>query len=96
MGFNIADTGKKRVVIIGGGFGGLKLANRLKGSNFQIVPVPAITLSGSLFRTRIEFHIFPFSQDIPKTEKLLFPACRSESDRTGKEPCADLYRQVEI
>lgn len=37
MGFNIADTGKKRVVIIGGGFGGLKLANRLKGSNFQIV-----------------------------------------------------------
>ena len=37
MGFNIADTDKKRVVIIGGGFGGLKLANRLKGSNFQIV-----------------------------------------------------------
>ena len=37
MGFNIADTGKKRVVIIGGGFGGLKLANRLKGSHFQIV-----------------------------------------------------------
>ena len=104
MGFNIADTGKKRVVIIGGGFGGLKLANRLKGSNFQIVLIdknnyhqfPAITLSGSLFRTRIEFHIFPFSQDIPKTEKLLFPACRSESDRTGKEPCADLYRRVEI
>ena len=37
MGFNIADTDKKRVVIIGGGFGGLKLANQLKGSNFQIV-----------------------------------------------------------
>ena len=37
MGFNIAKTDKKRVVIIGGGFGGLKLANKLKGSNFQIV-----------------------------------------------------------
>ncbi|MCD7848326.1 MAG: NAD(P)/FAD-dependent oxidoreductase [Parabacteroides sp.] len=37
MGFNIADTDRKRVVIIGGGFGGLKLANRLKGSYFQIV-----------------------------------------------------------
>lgn len=37
MGFNIADTDKKRVVIVGGGFGGLKLANRLKDSNFQIV-----------------------------------------------------------
>lgn len=37
MGFNIADTDKKRVVIIGGGFGGLKLANRLKSSHFQVV-----------------------------------------------------------
>ena len=37
MGFNIAKTNKKRVVIIGGGFGGLKLANKLKGSNFQVV-----------------------------------------------------------
>ncbi len=35
MGFNIADTGKKRVVIIGGGFGGSKLANRPKGCKFQ-------------------------------------------------------------
>ncbi len=31
MGFNIAKTNKKRVVIIGGGFGGVKLANKLKG-----------------------------------------------------------------
>lgn len=37
MGFNIAQTNRKRVVIIGGGFGGLKLADRLKGSNFQVV-----------------------------------------------------------
>lgn len=37
MDFNIAKTNKKRVVIVGGGFGGLKLANKLKGSNFQIV-----------------------------------------------------------
>lgn len=37
MGFNIADTDKKRIVVVGGGFGGLKLANRLKGSNFQVV-----------------------------------------------------------
>lgn len=37
MSFNIADTGKKRVVIVGGGFGGLKLANRLKNHNFQVV-----------------------------------------------------------
>ena len=39
MGFNIAKTNKKRVVIIGGGFGGLKLANKLKGSIFQVVRI---------------------------------------------------------
>lgn len=37
MGFNIPRTDKKRIVIIGGGFGGLKLADKLKRSNYQIV-----------------------------------------------------------
>lgn len=37
MSFNIPDTTKKRVVIVGGGFGGLELANKLKKSNFQVV-----------------------------------------------------------
>ncbi len=34
---NIPDTNKKRVVIIGSGFGGLKLLQKLKGKGFQIV-----------------------------------------------------------
>jgi NADH dehydrogenase len=37
MSFNVPQTDKKRVVIVGGGFGGLKLANKLKDSNFQVV-----------------------------------------------------------
>lgn len=38
MSFNIErEKGKKRVVIVGGGFGGLKLANKLSDSNFQVV-----------------------------------------------------------
>ncbi|MCF2598425.1 NAD(P)/FAD-dependent oxidoreductase [Phocaeicola barnesiae] len=37
MSFNIARTDKKRVVIVGGGFGGLKLANELHKSGFQII-----------------------------------------------------------
>ena len=32
MSFNVPKTDKKRVVIVGGGFGGLKLANKLKKS----------------------------------------------------------------
>ena len=39
MSFNIPDPkmDRKRVVIVGGGFGGLKLANRLRHSDFQVV-----------------------------------------------------------
>jgi len=37
MSFNVPKTDKKRVVIVGGGFGGLKLANKLKKSNFQVI-----------------------------------------------------------
>ena len=37
MSLNIEKGDKKRVVIVGGGFAGLKVANRLKRSGFQIV-----------------------------------------------------------
>ena len=37
MSFNLPKTDKKRVVIVGGGFGGLKLANKLRNSDFQVV-----------------------------------------------------------
>ncbi len=38
MSVNIArENGKKRVVIVGGGFGGLKLANELSGAGFQVI-----------------------------------------------------------
>lgn len=37
MSINIKSNGKKRVIIVGGGFGGLRLANELKGSGMQVV-----------------------------------------------------------
>lgn len=37
MPLNIPNSDRKRVVIVGGGFGGLKLARKLKRSNFQVV-----------------------------------------------------------
>jgi len=39
MSINIARNNKKRIVIVGGGFGGLQLANKLKGSDYQVVLV---------------------------------------------------------
>jgi len=37
MQLNIPDTEKKRILIAGGGFAGLKLATKLAGSDFQII-----------------------------------------------------------
>jgi len=34
---NIPETDKKRVVVVGGGFAGLKLVNNLLGQDFQII-----------------------------------------------------------
>ena len=61
MGFNIPYTDKKRVVIIGGGFGGLKLAEKLKKEQVssslnrqeQLSPVSSLALSSSVLRLRI-------------------------------------------
>lgn len=39
MSVNIQRNGKKRVVIVGGGFGGLQLANRLRNSGMQVILV---------------------------------------------------------
>lgn len=69
MSLNIAKSNKKRVVIVGGGFGGLKLANKLKKSGFQVVLVdknnyhqfPPFDLSGGFGRYGTYFHLFPLS-----------------------------------
>ena len=37
MSLNIAKDGRKRIVIVGGGFGGLQVANRLKGTDYQVI-----------------------------------------------------------
>lgn len=37
MSINIKRNGKKRVIIVGGGFGGLRLANALRGSDLQVI-----------------------------------------------------------
>ena len=50
MSFNLPKTDKKRVVIVGGGFGGLKLANKLRNSaEYALSKFPGYT-------TELKFH----------------------------------------
>lgn len=37
MSLNIEKGNQKRIVIVGGGFGGLRLANKLKGTDYQVI-----------------------------------------------------------
>ena len=48
MSSNIPESKKKRIVIVGGGFGGLTLAEKLKNSSYQIVLID-----------KLNYHQFP-------------------------------------
>ena len=74
MSFNVPQTDKKRVVIVGGGFGGLKLANKLRKANFQVVLIDRNNyhqfppLIYQIASSGIEpSSIVPFPQNLPKS-----------------------------
>lgn len=79
---NIPDKGnKKRIVIVGGGFGGLKIARKLKRQHYQVVlldknnyhPFPAVTLPSSHIRHRAQCYFIPIPQDIQRIQRLSYP-----------------------
>ena len=95
MSLNIAKVDKKRVVIVGGGFGGLKLANKLKKSGFQVVlidknnyhqfpPLIYQVASAGMEPTSISF---PFRKIFQHRKDFYFRIAevRSEERRVGKE-----------
>lgn len=80
MSVNIPQTKKKRVIIVGGGFGGMKLANELKKSGFQIVlmdrnnyhqflPLIYQVASAGMEPTSISF---PFRKIFQKRKNIVF------------------------
>ena len=101
MSLNIAKSNKKRVVIVGGGFGGLKLANKLKKSGFQVVlidknnyhqfpPLIYQVASAGMEPTSISF---PFRKI---SERFLFPYGGSTCHFPGKEYDTDFHRKSRI
>ena len=75
MSLNIAKDSKKRVVIVGGGFGGLKLANKLKKSGFQVVLID-----------KNNYHQFPplIYQVASAGNRLPFPSLSARYSSIGK------------
>ena len=83
---NIEGTDKKRVVIVGGGLGGLNLAFKLVDDEFQVVLVdknnyhqfpPLIyqVASGGLEPSSISFPFVVFSKDI-RTSSSVWQMCK--------------------
>lgn len=76
MDLKIPETGKKRIVIVGGGFGGIELAKKLKNHDIQIVlldkhnyhtfqPLLYQVATGGLEPGSIAYPLRKFMQEIP-------------------------------
>jgi NADH dehydrogenase len=87
MSFNIQQNDKKRVVIVGGGFGGLNLANELMNSDFQVVimdknnyhqflPLIYQVASAGIEPSSISF---PFRKIIQKRKDFFFRLCEARA-----------------
>ena len=87
MSFNIPKNDKKRVLIVGGGFGGLKLANELNHSGFQVVlmdknnyhqflPLIYQVASAGIEPSSISF---PFRKIFQKRKDFFFRLCEARA-----------------
>ena len=94
MSFNIPKSDKKRVIIVGGGFGGLKLANKLKRSNFQVVLVDKNNYHQfpPLVYQVASSGMEPSSISFPFRKIFLFSYGRGQSYLSRNEYDTDIYR----
>ena len=75
MSINIQRNQKKRVVIVGGGLGGLRLAEDLYGSGMQVVLIDKNNFHQfpPLIYQIASADIVPLPTDFPQAKGLLFP-----------------------
>lgn len=87
MGVNIAESSKERIVIIGGGFGGLEIARRLVRLDYQVVLIDKNnyhqfqTLFYQVATSGLEPSsiVFPFRKNFQKKKNFHFLLAEVES-----------------
>ena len=67
MSLNVEKGNRKRIVVVGGGFGGLQVANGLKGSDYQVILIDK-TIIISFHHLFIKLHLQGW-----KLVRFLFP-----------------------
>lgn len=100
MSFNIVKNDKKRVIIVGGGFGGLKLANKLKKSGFQVVLVdknnyhqfPPLIYQVASAGLEPRLYLLPFPEDFSEAKRLLLPHGRGTGHFSREKDDPDFHR----
>ncbi|GAE83680.1 NADH dehydrogenase [Bacteroides reticulotermitis JCM 10512] len=101
MSFNVERNEKKRIVIVGGGFGGLKLANKLKNSGFQVVLVdknnyhqfPPLIYQVASAGMEPSSISFPFRKIFQRRKDFYFRMAEVRAIFSRKEYDSDLYRE---
>ena len=95
--------GQKRLVIVGGGFGGLKLARKLKSNKFQIVywiritiTSSTVTLSSGHSRYWTECHIIPIPKNLQKKRAFPYTYLWSTASLPGTQSAGDFHRHAGI
>ena len=97
---NIPQTEQKRVVVVGGGFAGLTLVQKLRKSNYQVVlvdqnnfhlfkPLLYQVASAGLDESDIAFPVPP---GIPDAAQRQFPLGAHASRETRREPARNFDR----
>ena len=101
MSLNIEKKGnRKRIVIIGGGFGGLRLANKLKGTDYQVILIdknnyhqfPPLIYQVASAGMEASSISFPFRKNFQHQKNFYYRMAELRAIFPRKEAYPNLYR----
>lgn len=101
MSLNIAKDGRKRIVIVGGGFGGLQVANKLKGTDYQVILIdknnyhqfPPLIYQVASAGMEASSISFPFRRNFQKHKNFYYRMAELRAIFPEKKTYSDLNRE---